>query len=310
MLNYAKKSNLIICKEHLLKFLFFFVNTNIFKKIFLDKIPEIYNSLSITNKTTNRLVLFSTYNSDGKIKESLLFYLTQLKELKADIVLIDTSPYSLPEEIEKIRPFLRHYIWRENLGYDFGSWKVGFSEIHDWKEYNQIIITNDSIFGPIHPLAPIFEKFNSQEIDIWGLTDSYELSYHLMSYFLVFQNKIIQSKEFENFWNSMVYFPTTWKKFLILSYEVGGTKYWKKFNFKTNAYIKFQNLTHPIFKNYYNNPTHVFWDKIIAENSFPFLKKDLTRRLISTNEFERVKDVLGKYNPAVLRLIEKEYSII
>lgn len=309
MLNYTKKSKLIICKEHLLKLLYFLVNTSVFKKIFLNKIPKIYNSISFTNKSTNRLVLFSTYNTDGKIKESLLFYLAKLKELKTDIVLIDTSPSSIPEEIEKTKPFLRQYIWRENLGYDFGSWKVGFSEIGDWKKYNQIIITNDSIFGPIYPLAPIFEKFDSLEIDVWGLTDSYELSYHLMSYFLVFQNKIIQSKEFENFWNSMVFFPTTWKKFLILSYEIGGTKYWKKHNFKTNTYIKFENLTQPIFKNYYNNPTHVFWEKIISKNSFPFLKKDLVRTLISTNEFESVKNVLGKYNPEILRLVEKENSI-
>lgn len=266
--------------------------------------------MPITEKLSNRLVLFSTFSTDGKIKESLIFYLSKLKELNSDIVIIDTSHQSIPSELEKILPFLRHYIWRQNLGYDFGSWKIGISEIPDWKSYNQILLTNDSIFGPIHPLKPIFEKFDSPDIDIWGLTDSYELSYHLMSYFLVFQNKIIQSKEFENFWRSMVFFPTTWKKFLILAYEVGGYKFWQKFGFKLDAYIRFETLTKSIFKNHYNNPTHVFWDIIISEFKFPFIKKDLIRKLITTKDFEKVKNVLTKVNPKVLKYIENENTII
>ncbi|TGL99239.1 rhamnan synthesis F family protein [Leptospira jelokensis] len=310
MLKYTKKSNFIIFKELVLKFLFLFINTKSFRFVLLNKKPQIFDSIPITGKQSNRLVLFSTFTTDGKIKESLVYYLSNLKKIKSDIILIDTSLKRIPSELEKIQPYLRHYIWRENIGYDFGSWKIGISEIPDWKIYSQIILTNDSIYGPIHPLEPIFEKFNSSDIDIWGLTDSYELSYHLMSYFLVFQNKIIQSKEFENFWETMVYFPTTWKKFLILAYEVGGYKYWKNFGFKTDAYIKFETLTQTIFKNHYNNPTHVFWDKIISDLKFPFLKKDLTRKKLSPNELDEIRQVLVKTSPKVLEFVEKEKTII
>ncbi|WP_167880111.1 rhamnan synthesis F family protein [Leptospira brenneri] len=254
------------------------------------------------------MVLFSTFNIKGKVTKNLKFYLKNLYELGSDIVLVDTSPISLPQEIESIKPYIKHYIWRQNIGYDFGSWKVGLQETKGWEEYNQIVVTNDSIYGPIHSLRPIFEKFQTTDFDVWGLTDSYEFEHHIMSYFLVFESSVVRSESFKRFWDSLCYYPTRFKKLLILAYEVGGTKYWVSNGFKVGSYIEYKNLNPNINPSYYINPTHIYWDKIIKNYAFPFLKRDLVKELITkdlTNELEVLLETNQYYRLENIDLISK-----
>lgn len=292
MIQIQKKKSKILFKEFILRLLYRIHKSKGFKKIFLSVIPKIYINTLFREKQFNRLVLFSTFNATGKVTKNLEFYLRKLHELGSDIVLVDTSPISLKDEIDSIRPYIRQYIWRENFGYDFGSWKVGLLEREDWKSYEQIVFTNDSVYGPLTPLQPIFTKFANNEIDVWGLTDSYEFDYHIMSYFLVFQNKVIKSEAFERFWNQLVFYPTRWKKLLILEYEVGGTKYWKKNQFRMDVFLPYLTLSSNIDTTYYINPTHVFWDRMITDHGFPFLKRDLIKVLLTQNLSQEINKLL------------------
>jgi rhamnosyltransferase len=297
MIKIEKKNNKILFKEFLLKTIFQLSKNLVFKKIFLNITPKVYTIQEFFEKRFDRLILFSTYNVDGKVTKNLEFYLKKLYDLKSDIVLIDTSAISKNEEIEKIKPLLKTYIWRENIGYDFGSWKIGLLNEKDYKKYYQIIFTNDSVYGPIFPMDSIFHTMESKSLDVWGMTDSYEINYHLMSYFLVFQNKIIQSEEFYNFWSDLVYYPTRLKKLLIFDYEVGGTKYWKDKGYNLGAYVPYVKLNNNemIDSRYYMNPTHVYWDKLIQEFRYPFIKRDLYKALIKYNQVDQLQNVIREY---------------
>ncbi|MDF3819117.1 rhamnan synthesis F family protein [Leptospira sp. 96542] len=295
MIKIQKKNTKILFKEFLLKLLYQIHNTILFKKLFLNLSPKIYLNQKYKQKQFTRLVLFSTFNLDGKVTKNLEFYLKNLYELGSDIVLIDTSPISIKEEIETIRPYINHYIWRENVGYDFGSWKIGLLETKDWKEYKQIVFTNDSVYGPVRPLTPIFEKFKNTKVDVWGLTDSYEFDYHIMSYFLVFQNRAITSEAFQSFWQNLKFYPTRWKKLLILEYEVGGTKHWLSHNLNVGVFVPYQSLNSNINKKYYMNPTHVYWDTIITDHQFPFLKRDLIKAIKNEGEDENVVSIINQF---------------
>ena len=299
MIKIEKKNAKILFKEFLLKVLYQFHKLSFFKRLFLNKKPKIYINHNLREKQNDRLVIFSTFNLKGQVTANLKFYLKNLFELGSDIVLVDTSPISLENEIESIKPYIKQYIWRENIGYDFGSWKVGLFQTKSWKDYRQIVLTNDSIYGPLHPLKPIFESFENSDYDIWGLTDSYEFDYHIMSYFLVFQNRVLGSASFERFWKDLSYYPTRLKKLLILEYEVGGTKYWLSKGFKVGSYVEYKKLNQIIDHKYYMNPTHVYWDTIIKDHGFPFLKRDLIKALSSENLTQEVINLLktNQYYP-------------
>ncbi|WP_167483098.1 rhamnan synthesis F family protein [Leptospira noumeaensis] len=298
MIKIEKKNNKILIKEFILKVLFRIHKLKLFKFLFLNQKPKILNNQNYRKKQHDRLVLFSTFNLKGEVTKNLRHYLKNLSDLGSDIVLVDTSPVSSEKEIELIRPYLKHYIWRENIGYDFGSWKTGLWETEDWEDYKQIVITNDSIYGPLHSLKPIFEKFKKSDYDVWGLTDSYEFEHHIMSYFLVFQNKVIHSASFKKFWKELSFYPTRFKKLLILEYEIGGTKYWIQNGFKVGSLIEYQKLDQNIDSSFYINPTHVHWDTIVKDHGFPFIKRDLAKTLIAnglTNDLENLLEKTNQY---------------
>jgi rhamnosyltransferase len=70
--------------------------------------------------------------------------------------------------------------------------------------------------------------------DFWGMTDNTEIAWHLQSYFLVFKRPVIDSKDFAEFWKSIV--PEQPKNQIIHKYEVGLTRYLTELGFKPAAF--------------------------------------------------------------------------
>jgi hypothetical protein len=77
------------------------------------------------------------------------------------------------------------YMLRRNIGRDFGSWAVGFSEFPFQPDASgcsgggdcdvAVLLANDSVFGPFLPLAPAIFQFFSSGADLFGLTESLEV---------------------------------------------------------------------------------------------------------------------------------------
>ena len=55
-------------------------------------------------------------------------------------------------------------ILRENIGYDFGSWSVGFAHYRD-TFYGDLLLANDGVCGPIGSLNAVLAKVTSQAAD-------------------------------------------------------------------------------------------------------------------------------------------------
>src|ERR1700753_1950921 len=74
---------------------------------------------------------------------------------------------------------------RENFGRDFGAWSDLMPEIrHRWPHMDELMLANDSVLGPIHPVAPIIEVMRANGKGLFGLTESLQGAPHLQSYFL------------------------------------------------------------------------------------------------------------------------------
>lgn len=70
-------------------------------------------------------------------------------------------------------------------------------------KYDELILINDSCYGPINDLAPICEQMTRRECDFWGITASHEISFHVQSYFLVFKKPILNNEKFRKFWGNV-----------------------------------------------------------------------------------------------------------
>jgi lipopolysaccharide biosynthesis protein len=224
---------------------------------------------------TGRCCIFSHYDPQGIIDPYVVYYLRKLRELDADIIFVVTSDTLAPEEIAKVAPLCRDIIRRVNISIDFGSWNLGIHILgNELSNYRQLILANDSVYGPFHDLNPIFQDMGARGLDFWGLTESDEDGHHIQSYFRVFEQSAIDSAFFHNFWTG---FRQEWRKrTLIAKYEVALSAQARANGMRFASWISSRQVGSG------ENLTLFFWDRLIADYKFPFLKTEI----LKLNRFE------------------------
>ncbi len=170
-----------------------------------------------------KVVLFLHWDRDGRVRETLFDYISQLAESGRSVVFVTNAGRIEPVTEERLLTFCAGILIRRNVGYDFGGWRDAIDTLglpHAGTE--EIIIANDSVFGPFCPLEPTLSRFDYSEADVWGLTESWQHRYHLQSYFVAFGPHAIRSPAFHEFWSHVI--PAPSKAYIIRRYEVGLTQ--------------------------------------------------------------------------------------
>ena len=93
----------------------------------------------------------------------------------------------------------------------------------DLRAWDELVLVNSSVFGPVTPLARAFQRMESVACDFWGMSDSLEIEYHVQSFFLVFRKSMLASGAIEQFFASVL--PYRHKPQAIRSYELGLTHF-------------------------------------------------------------------------------------
>jgi lipopolysaccharide biosynthesis protein len=135
------------------------------------------------------------------------------------------------------------------------------------EDTDNLLLTNDSLYGPLFPLEPIIERMQARtDIDFWGLTDSYQQGWYVQSYFLWLTRKIFVSDSFERIFKQG------------FSPNLGGIELAKSLSdagFKGAALIPHNHLSQNVQEENDMDPTHFFWDRLIEHFGFPFVSKEL-----------------------------------
>src|SRR5215212_6819303 len=80
----------------------------------------------------------------------------QLRSLVAAgfrITFVSNAPKFSQKSVAEIAVFCRRIVWRRNTGYDFGAYKDGIKAIGDLDQVDRLLLMNDSVYGPFHPLT-------------------------------------------------------------------------------------------------------------------------------------------------------------
>ena len=164
-----------------------------------------------------RAVIFAHFDKDDIIDDYVVYYIRCLRDICIRLIFISTA--RLPEsEVSKVEGICDKVIVRENIGYDFMSYKTGLEQLKTG-DYDEVVLCNDSVYGPFFPLSEMFGKMERVECDFWGVTESCEIARHLQSYFLVFREKALKANCFQEFWDNL--FIRANKQEIIDEYEVG-----------------------------------------------------------------------------------------
>lgn len=165
----------------------------------------------------NRLGIFAFFDNEGIVDRYVDYYLYSLKQHVSRLVVIVCG-----ETTNNSRIILDKYssevIFANNDDYTIPAYGIGLEYI-GWDQlsvYDEILLTNDSVFGPITPLADVFEVMSQKNVDYWGisacgayhvdkqvdLNEWFYIPAHVQEYFVVFRQPFVAKPFFRDAWKS------------------------------------------------------------------------------------------------------------
>lgn len=261
-----------------------------------------------SNTTKNRkdVAIFAAYSKKGSIPNYVVYTLKELSKVVDDIIYISDNYIKDSKEIEKIKSYVSYAEFDRHNSYDYGSWKRGIEYLRNKGIYNQInrlYLINDSQYGPINGFEDVFNKMNSKDYDFWGLTDSDDSRYHLVSFFQCFTNKVFTDDIFINHINKIK--PNMEYLDIVFNIERKFTAVLRK-KYKCGCYSKdFCKNTREVFA---GNSFAMLWQTSMLENGFPYIKvKSLDgtwkNEKASYEDTSKALKYIKKLNPELYSLI-------
>jgi hypothetical protein len=188
-----------------------------------------------------KIVLFMHFDRYGNVRPQILHYLREFVANGRSVVFVTNAGRLTPAALASLQEICAGVIIRKNQGYDFGAWRDAIEFLRlPRADTEELILANDSLFGPIKPLTELLAKFDYRAADIWGLTESWQYRYHLQSFFLAFGRAALISEAFTKFWTSVR--PVPLKSFIVRTYEIGITQAMVKGGLRCAALWPYQTL--------------------------------------------------------------------
>ncbi len=154
-----------------------------------------------------RLCIFCFYDRQGIVDESVEFLLNDLKP-NADRLIIVVNGEIEKNSEQKLYKYTNEVVKRDNRGFDAGAYKhVIFDYLNpqDIKEYDELVLCNDTFFGPFVPFSRIFENMSDKDCDFWGINYvDWPFMGVVQSFFLVFKRQIIRDDDFYRYWKENI----------------------------------------------------------------------------------------------------------
>jgi lipopolysaccharide biosynthesis protein len=210
------------------------------------------------------------YDRDGAIRSDTLRYLREVRDAGFSIVVVSNG--GTLHSDAAVTELGGIALSRRNIGLDFGAWRMAMRTLGLPRlDTNRILLINDSVYGPVAPLAPLLARMTADGADLWGLTDSLERGWHLQSYFLLAHRPLIRSDMWRRLWPGVV--PLPFKRWMVGRYEIGLSRRTKAAGFRARALFPYAAI---VPDGSIANPTLGAWRALLSAG-FPFVKRELLR---------------------------------
>ncbi len=130
---------------------------------------------------------------------------------------------------------------RDNHGYDIWAHKDALAHLGDRiGEFDEIVFTNDTWFGPVRPFRPVFERMDAEPLHFWGMTDHAReepnpftgtgvLHYHLQSFWIAVRRDMFMSEHWRAYWRDLPEMPDYFDA--VLKHEAVFTQHFASLGF-------------------------------------------------------------------------------
>jgi lipopolysaccharide biosynthesis protein len=250
---------------------------------------ETHQDLPASPPTDRRiLILFAHFDPQGVVDPYVVYYLRALYGLGSTILFVSGSPKLEPTSVDPIRPLCAGIFTRRTLSLDFGSWHLAWCILQrsGWSldQFDRIVVANDSVYGPLFPIEELWQSFRGASM--YGAIESAEQALHLQSFFLGWDLNERTRRFLSDFWSSFQYIID--KDILVQRYEVGLSERARQAALSIKPFLSVASIeaaytrfpSHEWASKFQGPPvnnTLYFWDGLIQQFRFPFLKTILPR---------------------------------
>lgn len=110
---------------------------------------------------------------------------------------------------------------RRNTAYDFGSWAHALATWPAVARKDLVVLTNDSLVGPLGPLDELVRRIDAGTSDVWAATANHHPAEHLQSYLLAVRGGALAREPLAGFFARVR--PLESKRAVVDAYEIGLT---------------------------------------------------------------------------------------
>jgi hypothetical protein len=253
------------------------------------------------------VALYVHYSPSGQVSGMVLRQLAGLAAEGFAVVFV-TMAAGVPEaDWQAVRARAALVVQRRNFGLDFGAWRdVAPEAARRWPAAEEVLLANDSVLGPIRPLAPMLAALRGGGPGLFGLTESIQGGAHLQSYFLLARGTAVVA-DLQHFLAAMRLSHSKW--LVVRRGELRLARWMRGRGHRVAALFGYRRLvaatladaderarlaaSHPLLRGLEAmapaaraellrhqplNPTHHLWQALVRRLGFPFLKTELVRR--------------------------------
>ena len=226
-----------------------------------------------------RLGIFFFYEKNGDVDDFITYYLRDLARNLTELIVVCNGKLS-KQGRAAFEEFTDQIIVRENKGLDV--WAA--LDHYGWQrlsEFDEVVMTNSTLMGPVRPLKEMFDAMAERtNLDFWGLTIHHGaegnpfkgkhlynyLPVHIQSHFIVYRKKFIQSKELQNYWDTMPMIESYTDS--VQRYESVFTKQFADKGYQWDVYVNTDDL-----KEFTDYPLLVCPTRLLRDKKCPLFKR-------------------------------------
>lgn len=241
----------------------------------------------------NRIGIFIFYDTNGQADAYIETLLGAMQKILKRLVIVVNGKI-VSKGYDMFRNYTEDIFIRENHGYDAGAYKDVFTKFligERWEKWDEIILFNDTFYGPFYPLDDIFQGMEKGNADFWGLSRHPEgirklsagedMPSHIQGYFMVCRKSLFLSAHWNEFWDNLVY-PASYDE-AVERFEVHFSQYFMNKGYRSGAWTDKSRIEFAKGE----NPYLCYLRELVQEIKFPILK----RKTIRLEYLEEVKNV-------------------
>lgn len=243
-----------------------------------------------------RLVIYFFYDSDGIVDRYVPYMLEDMKKNCSELFVVCNGKLTA-EGRKTFSKFTTNILVRNNEGFDVWAYKEAL-EYFGWDQlcqYDEVVLMNYTIFGPLYPFSEMFEKMNERNVDFWGITKHHKVDFdcfktckykyipeHIQSNFLVIRKSLMNSIEYHNLWEKMPMIHSYAES--VGLYEAIFTKEFEDKGFVSGVYIDTSDL-----EGYTRYPLMMMSNELVVNRRCPIVKV----KSFSQNYYDILGDSVG-----------------